>query len=67
MASFCNQCAEEMGFEGDFEGLVQEGHYLVSICEGCGFNAIMNSRGECVSADCLKRHGSVPIEGSEGQ
>lgn len=61
MADFCKQCSEELFGEGfnDFENCVPEGHYYLAICEGCGFNAIMNHKGECVSAECLKKHGDI--------
>lgn len=58
MADFCKQCADEMGFpESDFIGAVPEGSYLIAICEGCGFDAVMNHAGDCVSSSCLKKHG----------
>lgn len=65
MASFCKQCSEETFGEDseDFKGIVPEGHLLVSICEGCGFDAVMNHLGECVSHTCLKQHGKVDLFG----
>lgn len=56
MAEFCKQCAEEMGFEPDFVGLCNEEQVAVVICEGCG-PTMVNHKGECVSKDCLLKHG----------
>lgn len=60
MADFCAQCAEEMGFSSD---LVPQngipGYYYPSLCEGCG-HIMVNSRGECVSKDCLVPDHAAP-------
>lgn len=63
MASFCQQCSIDVFGEdyGDFEGCVPEGHLRLSICEGCGFNAVLDHEGKCVSRDCLKKHGEVSL------
>ena len=61
MAGFCVQCAEEMGFEPDFDGLLSEeerneGKGAVVICEGCG-PTIVDHNGRCIAIDCLHKHG----------
>ena len=55
MAAFCQQCANEFGEPGDFEGCAP---FEVVLCEGCGAIQV-NEQGECISPDCLKRHGGV--------
>lgn len=66
MADFCNQCARD-NFDpvpytgGDLSDLVSkaqaaEGLFAPALCEGCG-ETIVDHKGECVSANCLKAHG----------
>lgn len=62
MASFCNQCADEMGFEPDFVGMISEkecegGYGILVLCEGCG-TTVVNHLGECISPHCLLQHGA---------
>lgn len=59
MADFCKQCSIEL-FGEDFEDLAQiakEDQLLRCTCEGCG-DAVVTGTGTCVSADCLRKHGS---------
>lgn len=54
MADFCKQCANNLGFtELDlvFPNL-RKGEYMSALCEGCGAIQV-NSKGECISSDCL--------------
>lgn len=62
MAEFCKQCSEELFGQdfGDLSGLSTDQHdkdklYCCVICEGCGAIQV-NSKGECISKDCLKNH-----------
>lgn len=63
MAEFCAQCAEEMGFKSDFIGLpnAKHGLYHTVLCEGCGPIQV-NSKGECVSDDCMCTGHNVPLD-----
>jgi len=61
MAEFCNQCAADMGFPGDFCGLVTAdqvkiGLSAIVLCEGCG-RTIVDHEGNCISEQCLMKHG----------
>lgn len=60
MAEFCKQCADDMGFpESDFVNPdLKHGLYNTVLCEGCGWTNV-NSKGECVSTDCLQEGHSV--------
>lgn len=58
MADFCQQCSIEV-FGEDFKDLadIARGERLLhTLCEGCA-DAIVNSVGRCVAANCLKHHG----------
>jgi hypothetical protein len=64
MADFCNQCAGPMGFGGDFAGITtdaewRDGRAAGVLCEGCGPIRV-DPAGNCVSPDCLHRHGVPP-------
>lgn len=60
MASFCKQCAEELGFEPDFTDMFREagiepmgeiGFYV--LCETCGIQCfIIDNEGTCGSKHC---------------
>jgi hypothetical protein len=59
VADFCKQCSETD--YKDLAGLSTEedtkaGLYPVVLCEGCGPTQV-NHLGECVSVDCIKKHG----------
>lgn len=62
MASFCNQCARELGLpEGDFadlipKQLVDRGYGQPVLCEGC-VDCLVDDKGNCVAAYCRKEHG----------
>lgn len=58
MAEFCKQCyATFLDLDQtDFEGLCDEGFTTIVLCEGCG-PAQVDSKGVCVSPDCLEQHG----------
>ena len=61
MADFCKQCADDLGFSGSdlvFPNL-RKGLYVIALCEGCGCIQV-NSKGECISADCLVSGHHVP-------
>lgn len=71
MADFCKQCSIEMfGEDGeDLKGISdrtltkeekEKGLGWSAICEGCGF-IIVNDEGECITENCLKRHGCEHI------
>ena len=63
MADFCKQCSIDH-FGEDFKdhaGIstiddTKNALYAFAICEGCGFIQV-NHEGECISKDCLKKHG----------
>ena len=58
MADFCKQCSIDV-FNKDFEdmkNLCKPEEMASVLCEGCGF-CYVNSQGECISKDCLKKHG----------
>lgn len=61
MADFCKQCSiENFGEDfGDLANLCGIGKFGFELCEGCGCT-IINRDGECVSAQCLKKHGKSP-------
>ena len=73
MASFCNQCALDLGFEpGDLAGITKQkdwakGLAAVVLCEDCGPIQV-DPEGNCISRDCLKEHGgrSAPTEAPTG-
>lgn len=65
MAEFCKQCAEDMGFDTDFDNLFK-GHDLQCmggtvgfnmLCESCGNAWIIDNEGTCGSRTCLEKHG----------
>lgn len=63
MADFCRLCSIETFGEdiGDHAGHstasdTAAGKYPVVICEGCGIVQV-DHEGNCVSVDCLKKHG----------
>lgn len=60
MADFCKQCSID-NFGEDFGDLklgpLEPGKYWVVLCEDCGPIQV-NQEGECVSPDCLKKHGA---------
>ena len=63
MADFCKQCTEELFQVGhnDLSELLTEeeeaeGYMATVLCEGCGPIQV-NRAGECLSADCDKKHG----------
>lgn len=65
MASFCKQCAEELGFESDFAGMfthyaekVKDGWGFNVLCETCGGAFIVDDEGTCGSPDCNNLHGT---------
>ena len=63
MADFCKQCADDLGFSGSdlvFPNL-RVGQYMPALCEGCGCIQV-NSKGECMSADCLVPGHHVPMD-----
>lgn len=52
MSEFCKQCAEELGFNTDFAGLVteaevKEGYSMPVLCEGCG-PCFVDHQGKCL-------------------
>ena len=67
MAEFCKQCADELGFPTDFDGLFTrdglepEGTtgYPV-LCETCGPAFIIDDEGTCGSTDCDESDGIHP-------
>ena len=66
MASFCRQCSLALFGEdfGDLKGRTSkkdwaEGKAVLVLCEGCGAIQV-DPDGNCVSADCLERHGKPP-------
>ena len=63
MAEFCKQCADDLGFsESDLiDPNLRKGLYVTALCEGCGCIQV-NSRGECISADCLVPGHHVPMD-----
>ena len=61
MAEFCSQCSQELGHpHGDFAGLCGPDEYVLVVCEGC-LEIQCDSDGNCVSPDCLKKHGSQQV------
>lgn len=64
MADFCKQCSEELFGEdfGDLKGLCTEGDFVQTICEGCGFDCVVDHEGRCVSEDCLSEHGKEEVK-----
>jgi hypothetical protein len=73
MADFCKQCSEELFGEdfGDFkiEGYAtgdgewhrpSENYRCHVLCEGCGFNCLVDRDGRCWSETCLKHHATAP-------
>lgn len=58
MADFCKQCSiDTFGKDfGDLKGLCKPDEMVHTLCEGCGSN-LVNSEGECICVDCLKKHG----------
>jgi hypothetical protein len=63
MADFCRQCTAEIfdQYCGDFVNITtledwRSGKAAVVLCEGCGPIQVDPS-GNCVSEDCLKKHG----------
>ena len=68
VADFCLQCNRDFGLDySDFSHLSQDrlplepGYGYPALCEGCG-PTLVNDAGECISSDCLRRHG---LRGSE--
>lgn len=59
MAEFCRQCSSTLLDldTTDFAGLCDEGFITIVLCEGCGPTQV-DSRGVCVSPDCLEHHGT---------
>ncbi len=61
MAEFCKQCADELHFEPDFVGLIDEdsvvnkGLGVVVLCEGCG-PTLVDHLGVCISTNCDRKH-----------
>lgn len=75
MAEFCNACAKELGFEGDFIGTTPTDVYLNGratsvLCEGCGPIQV-DPTGFCISLDCLEKgkpgHGTPAGEKTKGR
>lgn len=65
MAEFCEQCAQELGFEcGDFFDMCERGMKIAVLCEDCG-PIYVDHNGFCVS-DCGKNHfkAGMPWSGS---
>lgn len=63
MADFCQQCSIDVFGEDtrDMAGISTEadtnaGRFAVVLCEDCGAIQV-DHEGQCVSLDCLKRHG----------
>jgi len=62
MADFCNQCANDMGFDpGDLAGITKpedfaKGLSCVVICESCGYTQV-DPEGNCISNHCADKHG----------
>ena len=63
MADFCRQCSVQLFGEdfGDLAGITKaeqeaEGLYALALCEGCGPIQVDHA-GDCVSKDCLCKHG----------
>ena len=63
MASFCKQCSiANFGEDfGDLKGITHPEDWekelaCVVICEGCGFIQV-DPEGNCISKDCLEKHG----------
>lgn len=61
MASFCKQCADELGFDTDFTNLFTEAgiepddgkHGFYELCETCGMQClIIDNEGTCGSKFC---------------
>jgi hypothetical protein len=67
MADFCKQCSEEI-FGEDFGDFVfdadgpqpSENYRCHVLCEGCGFNCLVDRDGRCWSETCLKHHATAP-------
>ncbi len=64
MADFCKQCSLRE-FDEDFRdlaGIARTGYGARVICEGCspniGYEVWVNENGECMTPNCLYRHGS---------
>ena len=60
MADFCKQCSERI-FNEDYEdmkNLCKPNEMVSVLCEGCG-PCYVNSQGECISENCLKKHKKV--------
>ena len=58
MAEFCNQCADELGFDHDFDydrgrPSLEPGYGWLEICESCG-PTFVDDKGFCMGC-CLKR------------
>lgn len=56
MADFCRQCADDLGFETDLDGLstpedTAAGLFCYALCEGCG-DVQVDHLGNCVSDYC---------------
>lgn len=67
MAEFCKQCAKELGFDNDFEGLqteaqTKQGFTTQVLCEECGGRCWVDHTGKCVSNGCYEFHGIDTVE-----
>jgi len=63
MADFCTQCSIEIFHEdmGDMANIstkedTENEMYAVVLCEGCGPTQV-DHLGNCISDDCLEKHG----------
>lgn len=63
MADFCKRCSLDLFDKdyGDMKGLCGVDEVALVLCEGCG-QCWVDSEGRCTSTDCLKKHGSNPIQ-----
>lgn len=59
MASFCNQCAVDLGFlPGDYANGCEPGYICMALCEDCG-SCWVDHTGKCVTSNCDKSHWDV--------
>ena len=66
MADFCKQCSLEVWGEDskDLAELCDEDQLISVLCEGCG-STVVNSKGICISKDCLEKHGEKDLSGGD--
>ena len=60
MAEFCKQCAEELGFEPDFAGMIHPEDVAMGfganiLCEGCG-PCLVDHTGKCMKGELCNHY-----------